>query len=575
MPQFSVTGYDDEHFKRTEAYVKKVRNIYNAAIRDAARLGVSLNHKPEDPFFFKNFPGVKKRMEKLFEEVANSIQAVIEDAVSDEWEFANDKNDDLVKSVLKTDNFNARALARLLGRNREAKEKFAERKSGGLGLSDRVWNNTKQFRSELEMGLELGIAEGKSADQISRDIRQYLENPDKLFRRVRDERGVLRLSQHAKEYKPGQGVYRSSYKNAMRVARSETNMAYRTADNARWQTLDFIVGYEVRRSNNVFKCDVCESLKGRYPKSFLFRAWHAQCRCHVVSILATDKEINELEVKMLNGDDTSDFVSTNQVKDMPAGWNDWMNRNNERLLRSKSMPYFITDNFKDGKIGNGLKFAVPKKMTATKDAPVEPAKGFVPEGLAQYEKKYGIEIDRQLFSKLKQDVPLTFSKKGSSHYSPSRKTVTIASDRRLERSKDFQQKILYHEYGHAVDWDNDLRKSNEVYAVMEKYQTQFRKNQSYSDLNQKWTTAFRKAVKENDFKGIEEAGSFADTLMSLNQNYGAGHTKKYFKTPYMKQAEFIAHAFENKFMGNSFFKETAPDLYDDMIKMIEEFLAKE
>ena len=35
------------------------------------------------------------------------------------------------------------------------------------------------------------------------------------------------------DYKTGSGVYKSSAKNAMRVARSETNSAYRRADNER------------------------------------------------------------------------------------------------------------------------------------------------------------------------------------------------------------------------------------------------------------------------------------------------------------------------------------------------------
>ena len=32
----------------------------------------------------------------------------------------------------------------------------------------------------------------------------------------------------------GEGVYKSSARNAMRVARTKTNMAYRKADNERW-----------------------------------------------------------------------------------------------------------------------------------------------------------------------------------------------------------------------------------------------------------------------------------------------------------------------------------------------------
>lgn len=44
------------------------------------------------------------------------------------------------------------------------------------------------------MGLDLGIRSGKSAATMTRDLRQYLRHPDKLFRRVRDEHGLLKLS---------------------------------------------------------------------------------------------------------------------------------------------------------------------------------------------------------------------------------------------------------------------------------------------------------------------------------------------------------------------------------------------
>ena len=52
------------------------------------------------------------------------------------------------------------------------------------------------------MGLDLGIRSGKSAAAMTRDLRQYLQHPDKLFRRVRDEHGLLKLSQVAKDFHP-------------------------------------------------------------------------------------------------------------------------------------------------------------------------------------------------------------------------------------------------------------------------------------------------------------------------------------------------------------------------------------
>ena len=98
---------------------------------------------------------------------------------------------------------------------------------------------------------------------MARDLKQYLKHPDKLFRRVRDERGILHFSKNAAAFHPGQGVYRSSYQNARRLAVTETNMAYRTADHERWQNLDFVVGIEIHLSSN-------HTCKGRDGKPYRF-----------------------------------------------------------------------------------------------------------------------------------------------------------------------------------------------------------------------------------------------------------------------------------------------------------------
>ena len=68
--------------------------------------------------------------------------------------------------------------------NIQALRAFQNRKSGGLGLSDRVWNLTGQFQGEIELLLELELLSGKSARQIATQAKQYLKEPDKLFRIV-------------------------------------------------------------------------------------------------------------------------------------------------------------------------------------------------------------------------------------------------------------------------------------------------------------------------------------------------------------------------------------------------------
>ncbi|MGL5913710.1 MAG: hypothetical protein ACRCZB_06045, partial [Bacteroidales bacterium] len=187
-------------------------------------------------------------------------------------------------------------------------------------------------------------------DDMTRELRDYLRHPDKLFRRVRDEHGQLQLSKNAKAFHPGQGVYRSSYKNARRLAATETNIAYRTSDYERWQDLDFVVGIEIRLSNNhtlngVPFTDICDELSGRYPKDFKFSGWHPHCRCHAITILKTPEEMEADNERIMNGEDVSSG-STNSVNDVPRGFKNWLSDNSERIEKANSIPYFMTDNEK-------------------------------------------------------------------------------------------------------------------------------------------------------------------------------------------------------------------------------------
>ena len=201
---------------------------------------------------------------------------------------------------------------------------------------------TNQFKEEIEMGLDVGIRNGVPANKMTRDLKQYLRHPDKLFRRVRDEHGQLQLSKAAKAYHPGRGVYRSSYKNARRLTATETNMAYRTADYERWQQLDFVVGIKIEPSVNNHETDICDDLAGKYPKDFKWTGWHPHCRCHALTILKTEKELDADTERILNGEEPSQ-ESVNKVEAMPENFSKWIEKNQERIEKAKTLPDWIKD----------------------------------------------------------------------------------------------------------------------------------------------------------------------------------------------------------------------------------------
>ncbi len=123
----------------------------------------------------------------------------------------------------------------------------------------------------------------------------------------------------------------------------------------RWQQLDFIVGIEIHLSNN-HTCldrkgkpkpfyDICDELKGKYPKDFKFTGWHPHCRCIATTIFKTEEEMAADDEAILNGEQPSDPAeSDNAVKELPDNFNKWVEDNEERIARAKSLPYFIRDN---------------------------------------------------------------------------------------------------------------------------------------------------------------------------------------------------------------------------------------
>lgn len=380
---FSFQGFDAAHYKTTTAYTRAVNALFDKATSDIAEVAHREDYDPDKPFDFDDYPKAKAQLQKTLKGLASKMQAVIETGSRRQWLFACHKNDEFIASIIDTTKLTKGRLQKMQDRNLDALQSFQARKVGGLSLADRVWKYTEQYKAQIELGLDVGLGEGRSAAQLSRDLRQNLQDPNRLFRRVRDKRGNLQLSKAAKAFHPGQGVYRSSYKNAMRLTRSEINMAYREADHLRWQQLDFVVGFEVHRSNHEPKCKcvLCERLVGKYPKWFKFKGWHPQCLCYATAILMDEDDFDKQELSdlksALKGTEYRKLSAKNEVTELPDGFKDWVAENETKQANWASTPYFIKDNFVDGILSKGVKFT-PSDFKPAQDT-IAPAKVEVPK----------------------------------------------------------------------------------------------------------------------------------------------------------------------------------------------------
>ena len=300
-------------FGRTEGYADRVRQLYAQAVTELLKLAQSHGVKEDEMFEFDKLPNkLRAEANKILRLLYTSVYNEVQHGIRAEWEYANLSNDIIIKRIFGDAVFKNEGnhFARWFARNQQAMDAFLKRKSGAdrLGLSERIWNYTGQLKDEMELALSVSMGQGESAATMSRKVRQYLQEPERLFRHVKGKDGKMRWSKAAKEYLRthdiGRGQYLSSYKNAMRLTRTETNMAYRASDSERWQQLDFVLGIHIRRADRSDNDkDICEELQGDYPKTFKFTGWHPQCRCIATPILATVEEAAAMRKAMKEGKD--------------------------------------------------------------------------------------------------------------------------------------------------------------------------------------------------------------------------------------------------------------------------------
>ena len=337
MPNLSF--YEAQHIQRLIQQEGSLKLIFDHFTRRTGKIMERWSDSGNnDNVWIKN-PAIEKEVEKELASLRERLLKNINDFSIDAWSRSNLKTDDLITGFVKDLPINKIVRDGLFTRNNAAFKAFQARKIDNLTISDRVWKATGTAKENIEYYLQSGLSAGRSANLISQDIRQLLANPDKRFHRIRDEEGKLIPSAPMAAYHPGQGVYRSSFMNAKRIAATETNMAYRAADCERWKKLDFVLGIEVKRSNSAKgPCPICDALVGRYPKDFKYWGWHPFCICVATPILMDeDKFIDYL------GD--GNIQPGDFVKDIPSDARGYM----EGKLKDRKVSlnsYLFSDNKK-------------------------------------------------------------------------------------------------------------------------------------------------------------------------------------------------------------------------------------
>ena len=311
---------------RINQYTLLVQKVYDQLNKEVASMVTRLGYDGSKPFRFSDYPQTSKAVRDLQEKFVGNLHSVIYTSTSREWKESNLLQDLVADKAMKFYGIKTRKdrIKKYYQTNSDALKAFQERKDKGLNLSQKLWNQSEDYKKEMECAISSAVQKGTSAIALSKRLSKYLNDFPSL------------KADYGKRFGKARDVKDCEYRS-IRLARTEINMAYRTAEQKRWEQFDFVIGYEVKLSGGHNIKDICDFAKGKYPKKFKFKGWHPNCFCYVIPILKSEDEFW----------DESGAPCPSEVTDTPAGFKDWLKDNSDRLSDAKkkgTLPYWAEEN---------------------------------------------------------------------------------------------------------------------------------------------------------------------------------------------------------------------------------------
>lgn len=312
--------------KRLAGYMMRVRNIYDGLNEKAAMLVESVGYEGLAEFSFNDYPEIEREVKRLLSQFVGEMQTLIYSGTSSEWKSSNTFQDAVADKALKYYRAQVHGVRfkHYYRDNNDQLKAFLQRKENGLNLSSKLWNQSKNYKEALEATISTAIEKGMSAVTLSKRLSKYLNDWPSL------------QADYQEKYGKATNIHDCEYRS-LRLARNEISMAYRSAEQARWQQFDFILGYKIKLSDSHPRYDICDDLAGDYPKDFKFRGWHPNCLCYTVPIV-----MSEDEYWSENREN-----SPNMVTAPPENFGKWVSENSERIDEARSrgtLPYWVMDN---------------------------------------------------------------------------------------------------------------------------------------------------------------------------------------------------------------------------------------
>ncbi len=313
-----MNQYERAHIRDIALRNRRISLIIDGAMTDLSKRFQTVKGK--------RFASImNERLEQLHDQILNDGK----DGIRNQWMLANEKNNKNIDGYLASIKVSDAMQKSFRSPNLGALNAFLDRTEKGINLSDRVWNFTDGVKDTMEGLISKGVLEGKSAITLSKELKQYINGKP-----IRYEGTLI----------PGKNL---NYQ-AIRLAATEMNMAFRTSDYLQNSRLPFVTGVTVHLSGAHPEPDICDELAGEYPKGFEFVGWHPSCICYATyDTLDKDEFVKYIEAGEIN--------QKRFTQDIPGKAQEYLKENGERLMAYENKPYWLQNNFtKDLNLKNSL-----------------------------------------------------------------------------------------------------------------------------------------------------------------------------------------------------------------------------
>ena len=304
-----MNAYEREHVRDIISRNRKIDKAINDAMKDLSRRYTTVKGK--------RFASImNERLAQLHDQILNDGK----DGIKNQWLLANTMNNKGLDGYLAGVKISDSMMQSFRSPNLGALNAFIDRAEKGMNLSDRVWNFTDGIKDEVESLIKQGVLEGKSAITLSKELKGFINGKP-----IRYEGGLI----SGKKL-----IYQ-----AIRVAATEMNMAFRTSDYLQNSRLPFVTGVTVNLSAAHPQPDICDDMAGEYPKGFHFVGWHPNCICYATyDTMPPEEFVNYIK--------TGDIDQRRIRQDIPARAQRYIEENGKRYLGYENPPYWLGDNFK-------------------------------------------------------------------------------------------------------------------------------------------------------------------------------------------------------------------------------------